>query len=98
MVVVISKQTPEKSESLQFTGTSPFDAALVGGLIAQAPELAALGLPTGQGNVELGFHAGAGVEVRVSSGLSLNLDYRFTGVGGTSQRLHALSAALGLHW
>lgn len=98
MVVVISKQSPEKSESLQFTGTSPFDAALIGGLVAQAPELAALGLPTGQGNVELGFHAGAGLEVRVSPGLSLNLDYRFTGVGGTRQRLHALSAALGFHW
>jgi hypothetical protein len=98
MVVVISNQSPEQPDSLQFTGTSPFDAALIGGLVAQAPELAARGLPTGQGNVELGFHAGGGIEVRVLPGLSLNLDYRFTGLGGTGQRLHALSAALGFHW
>jgi len=98
LVVVISKQRPEVHESLQFTGTSPFDADLIGGLVAQAPELAALGLPSGQGNLELGFHAGAGIEVRVSRGLSLNLDYRFTGVGGASQSHQAASAAFGFHW
>ncbi len=98
LVVVISKQRPERKESLQFTGASPFDADLIGGLVAQAPELAALGLPTGQGNLEFGFHVGGGMEVRVSRGLSLNLDYRFTGVGGDSQSHQAASAALGFHW
>lgn len=98
LVVVISKQRPERKESLQFTGTSPFDGDLIGGLLAQAPELAALGLPSGQGNLELGFHAGGGIEGRVSRGLSLNLDYRFTGVGGVSQSHQAASAAFGFHW
>lgn len=98
VLVVISKQPPEAAESLQFTGTSPFDADLVGGLVAQAPELAQRGLPTGQGNIELGFHAGGGLEVRVARGLSLNFDYRFTGVGGTTHTQHAVSAAFGLHW
>src|SRR5262245_33985194 len=98
LVVVITRQDPESDESLQFTGTSPFDDPLIGGLVAQAPELTARGLPTGQGNLEIGGHAGGGLEIRLSRGLSLNLDYRFTGVGGTTQNLHAASAALGFHW
>jgi hypothetical protein len=98
IVVVITTQDPVSDESLQFTGTSPFDDPLIGGLVAQAPELAARGLPTGQGNLELAGHGGLGFEIRLSRGLSLNLDYRFTGVGGTSHELHAASAALGFHW
>jgi hypothetical protein len=98
MVVVITKQTPEADLSLQFTGTSPFDDPLLGGLVAQAPELTARGLPTGQGDVELGFHAGGGVEVRLSPGLSLSFEYRFTAVGDTSHAHHAVTAALGFHW
>jgi len=98
LVVVISRQDPEADESLQFTGTSPFDDPLIGGLVAQAPELAARGLPTGQGNLEIGGHAGGGLEVRLSRTLSLNVDYRFTGIGGTSHHLHAVGAAFGFHW
>jgi hypothetical protein len=98
VLVVISKQRPQAAESIPFNGTSPFDADLIGGLVAQAPELAQRGLPTGQGNIELGFHAGGGLEVRVARGLSLNFDYRFTGVGGTTRTQHAVSAAFGLHW
>lgn len=97
-VVVISSQEPESDESLLFTGTSPFDDPLIGGLVAQAPELTARGLPTGQGDLEIGGHAGAGLEVRLSRGLSLNMDYRFTGVGGTAQKLHTAGAALAFHW
>jgi hypothetical protein len=96
--VVISSQDPERDESLAFTGSAPFDAPLIGGQIAQAPELTALGLPTGQGNLELGFHAGAGLEVRVSPGVSLALDYRFSGIGSEPARLHTVSAALGFHF
>jgi opacity protein-like surface antigen len=98
LVVTITKQIPERDESLQFTGTSPFDDPLIAGLVAQAPELAALGIPTGQGNMEFGADAGAGLEIRLSRGLSLNLDYRFLAVGGASQRLHSIGAALGFHW
>ena len=98
VVVVITRQTPEQDESLLFPGTSPFDGPLLGGLVSQAPELQALGIPTGQGDVEAGFHAGGGVELRLAKGLSLNLDYRLTGVGGASHRLHAFSSGLGIHW
>jgi hypothetical protein len=98
VVVVITKQRPEEDESLIFPGTAPFDADLIAGLIGQAPELEARGIPSGQGNLEAGFHAGAGVEVRLTKGLSLNLDYRYTGIGGTSHSLQSFSSGLGIHW
>ena len=47
--------------------------------------------------LSLGGHAGAGLEIRVSRGLSLNLDYRFTRVDG-SRSLQAASAVVGMHW
>lgn len=97
VIVVISKQIPEGDRSLAFTGTAPFDADLIAGLISQAPELTAQGLPTGQGNLEFGFHGSAGLELRVSRGLSLNADYRYSQWGG-SHRQHALGGGLGFHW
>jgi len=96
-VVVITSQDPVSDESLVFTGTSPFDATLIAALVAQAPELTERKVPTGQGNMEIGGHAMAGVEVRVSRGLSLNLEYRFTQIG-SSGHLHAVSGAVGFHW
>lgn len=98
VVVVITKQVPLQDESLVFTGTSPFDAALIGGLVAQAPELEALGLPSGQGGIEAAFHAGGGFELRLARGVSLNVDYRFTGIGGASHGLHSFTSGVGLHW
>lgn len=96
-VVVISRQDPLDS-SLPGDLPSPFDGPLLGGIVTQVPELAARGLPTGQGNIEAGFHVGGGVEIRISGGLSLNLEYRFTGIDGTKARLHTASSALGFHW
>jgi hypothetical protein len=96
--VVISRQDPVGDESSQFTGTAPFDDPLIGGIVAQAPELTARGLPTGQGHVAPGFHAQGGVEVRVSKGVSLNADYRVAGIDGTRARLQSLTGALGFHW
>lgn len=97
-IVVITRQDPVSDESLIFTGTSPFDDALIGGLIAQAPELAARGYPTGQGNIDWGFHGNVGFELRLSKTLSLNADYRYLGIDGTKHSLHTTSLALGFHW
>jgi hypothetical protein len=97
VVVVITRQDPVSDESLEFRGGAPFDDPLIGGLIAQAPELAARGYPTGQGNVEAGWHAGAGLEVRVSDGISLNLGYRYTSIG-MSHVLHTAGGGVGFHW
>lgn len=96
--VVITRETPERDESLLFTGQPPFDGPLIAGLVAQALELSARRTPTGQGNVEFGFHAGGGVEVRVARALSLNVDYRYTAIDGAGDGLHALTTALGFHW
>ncbi len=97
-IVVITRQDPLRDESLIFAGSSPFDDPLIGGLVAQAPELAARGYPTGQGNIDWGFHCGAGLEFRLSKTLSLNADYRYAGIDGTKHSLHTVSAALGFHW
>ncbi len=96
-LVVITRVDPLADESLVFTGTSPFDDPLIGGLVAQSPELAARGVPSGQGNLEMGAHAGAGFELRLSRAVSLNFDYRFTQVGKDGH-LQTAHAALGIHW
>jgi hypothetical protein len=82
------------------TQQDPVDggAPLIAGVVTQAPELTARGTPTGQGNVDLAGHAAVGVEIRLSPGQSLNLEYRFTASDGTNARLHTASAALGFHW
>jgi len=98
IVVAITRDDPESDESLLFTGTAPFDDPLLGGLIAQAPELTAAGRPTGQGNIELGGHAAAGVEIRLSRRMSLNLEYRFTATENTRGSFHTATSALGFHW
>ena len=95
--VTITNQDPVADESLEFTGTAPFDAPLIGGTVAQAPELAERGYPTGQGNIDFGYHAGGGLEARVARRVSLNFDYRFTSIG-SGHRLHTATAALGMHW
>ena len=97
IAVTITHQDPVADESLDFRGTAPFDAPLIGGVVAQAPELAERGYPTGQGNIDLGFHAGGGVEIRVSRRASLNAEYRFTSIGDGAH-MHAVTGALGLHW
>lgn len=96
-IVVITRQDPVSDESLLFGGTAPFDAPLIGGLVGQAPELAARNYPTGQGNIDLGAHASAGLELRFTRRLSGNADYRFSAVG-SGERLHNLALALGFHW
>lgn len=50
----------------------------------------------GDASLELGLHAGGGIEVRLSRGVSLNLDYRFTRLGGGD--LHVAGGGLGFHW
>jgi opacity protein-like surface antigen len=97
-VVTITQEVPERDESLLFSGTAPFDAPLIAGLIAQAPELAERGSPTGQGNIEVGGHVAAGLELRVTSGLSLNLEYRFTLSEGRNAQLQTATAGVGFHW
>lgn len=98
VAVVITHQTPVADESQTFNGQPPFDDPLIAGVVAQAPELTARGIPTGQGDLRIGGHAGAGFELRASDSLSLNVEYRFMRVDGRNGRLHAVTSSLGLHW
>lgn len=95
--VTITTQDPVADESLVFRGGPPFDDPLIAGAVAQSPELTARGYPTGQGNMNIGGHAGAGIEVRLARRVSLNVDYRFTSFG-SGDTLQALTTAVGLHW
>ena len=87
--------TDEQGASPAAVAATPVDAALGEG--GRAPELDARGIPAGEGNLDLGGHAGVGLEIRISRGLSLNLDYRAASVGGRHV-LHAASSVLGFHW
>jgi hypothetical protein len=83
-VAVVMSRHPSAGDS----GT-PFEGT--------APEILELGLPRGQGNVEIGVHGAAGVEVRVSRALSVNGEYRLTTLT-TGDSLQTLTAAMGIHW
>jgi hypothetical protein len=50
----------------------------------------------GGASLRLGFSAGGGFEVRLSKGLSLNLDYRYVRAG--DENLHAAGGGLGFHF
>jgi opacity protein-like surface antigen len=97
-VVVLSRQEPASRESAAVPGSEVFEGPLIGGLVAQSPELAAQGLPTGQGNLRLGVHGAVGVEVRASERMSVNAEYRYTAIEGSGSGTGALTAAIGFHW
>jgi opacity protein-like surface antigen len=96
--VVLTRETPEASLSLTFSGAAPFDANLIAGLVAQSKALEALGRPTGQGNVEVAGHVGAGFEYRLSPGLSFQADYRFTRLSGRNSSMQVASGGFGIHF
>jgi hypothetical protein len=64
----------------------------------QAPELEARGVRAGTATIELGAHAGVGLEVRLSGGLSWNSAYRFAAFQGREAKLHCVVTGLGIHW
>lgn len=82
----------------EFGGTSPFGAPLVAGQIGQSPELEALGLPSGHGNIAFGLHSGAGVELRLSRSFSLGFDAEFNRIAGAPGLLTTYGTKLGFHF
>lgn len=87
LYVTISNQTtltglrnaPALSEL--FGNGAPFGGALIGGQIAAAKELTAIGLPSGQGGISPGFQTGGGIEWRMRPRLSWGLDLRWNKLG-----------------
>lgn len=97
-VVVLSAQEPLGDEGTDLPRSAALDSVLIGGLLAQAPELDELGLPSGQGNVQLGAHVAAGVELRLLPRLSLNVEGGYVAIEGAAGGQKAARAALGFHW
>jgi hypothetical protein len=97
-VVVLATQEPVRREIADPVGSAALDQTLIGGISAQSPELAALGLPSGQGNLRVGAHAAIGAELRLSPRLSANGEYRLGVIEGAGSPQHVLQAALGFHW
>jgi hypothetical protein len=78
-------------------GPSPFGGSLIGGQIGPASQLASQGLPAGQGGIDVGVHAGGGIEYRWTNGLSVAFDARFNKVpDGLSY--HTTTASWGWHF
>ena len=98
IVVVLTQQEPVRDEITDPLAGAAFDGPLIGGLAAPSPELADLGLPSGQGNLRAGVHGAGGLELRLSSRVSANVEYAFTAIEGAHGGQHAVAAVLGFHW
>jgi hypothetical protein len=98
VVVVLTQQEPVRRDITDPLGAAAFDVPLVAGIVGQAPELEALGLPSGQGNLRLGGYGAVGVEWRATGRVSLNAEYRLAGIEGAGTPQQAWQAGVGLHW
>ena len=65
-----------------FNDTEPGD--LPGGIAPQPSELSDRGFPSGQGNVELGLHAGGGVDFNITKTIFVGAEARFNWVDRTN--------------
>lgn len=65
-----------------FGNGAPFGGSLIGGQLAASRELSALGVPSGQGGIDLGILGGGGIEWRLHPRFSLGAEYRFHRFGG----------------
>ncbi len=87
LYVTISNQTTltglrnESALTSLFGNGAPFGGALIGGQIAAAKELTALGIPSGQGGISPGFQTGGGLEWRMKPRFSWGLDLRWNMLG-----------------
>lgn len=70
----------------------------IGGLAPAAPELAARGVPQGQGNLMFGGQIGGGFEFRVSPKFSFGVDVRRNQMEGTNSSFTTFAFKQGLHW
>jgi hypothetical protein len=81
-----------------YGGQAPFGGQLVAGQIAQSPELEARGLPSGHGNIDIGWLTGGGIEYRLTRTLSMGFDGRWNRISGAPGALVTYGARLGLHF
>ncbi len=77
---------------------SVLQGSQIGGLVPTAPQLAARGVPHGQGNLLFGGQVGGGFEFRVTPKLSLGADFRRNQVEGAFASFNTFTFKQGLHW
>ena len=77
---------------------SLLNGSLIGGLVPEAPELRAVGLPNGQGDIRFGVNFGGGFEYRVTHKFSLGFEYRGNRIEGKNGFFSSFSAKPTLHF
>lgn len=89
---------PVGSSTLGDTLNAILRGSQIGGLVPTAPELAARGVPHGQGNLLFGGQIGGGFEYRISPKLSMGVDIRRNQLEGTNASFTTFAFKQGLHW
>ncbi len=89
---------PVGTSTLGATLNSLLRGSQIGGLAPTSPELAARGVPHGQGNIMFGGQFGGGFEVRIAPRLSLGADFRRNQVEGQNASFNTFSFKQGFHW
>lgn len=90
--VTITEQDPKLTVDPRLGG--PF----IGGIAPEAIELAARGVPEGQGDIRFGGNVGGGLEYRFVGRSSLGLEYRFHRVEGKNGDFSTFAGKLGFHF
>jgi len=89
---------PVGTSTLGATLNALLQGSQIGGLAPTAPQLAARGVPHGQGNVLFGGQVGGGAEVRITPKLSMGFDIRHNQVEGKNASFNTFAFNQGLHW
>jgi hypothetical protein len=89
---------PVGGSTLGNTFNALLKGSQIGGLAPTSPELAARGVPHGQGNLLFGGQIGGGFEVRISPKLSIGADFRHNAVEGKNASFNTFAFKQGLHW
>jgi hypothetical protein len=89
---------PVGTSTLGATLNALLQGSQIGGLVPTAPQLAARGVPHGQGNLLFGGQVGGGFEIRVTPKLSMGADFRRNQVEGSNASFNTFAFKQGLHW
>lgn len=79
-----------------FNDTDPGD--LPGAIAPQPPELTDRGFPSGQGNVELGLHAGGGIDINITEKIFVGAEARYNWVDRTNGSFGTYGGRLGFRF
>jgi opacity protein-like surface antigen len=89
---------PVGTSTLGATLNAILQGSQIGGLAPTSPQLAARGVPHGQGNVLFGGQIGGGAEIRITPKLSMGFDVRHNQVEGKDAGFNTFAFNQGLHW